>query len=132
MPDVTSDPDGHEEGFGCRPTVIALGLLTTFVAIAATVGISLALGSNCDGICETAGFTLYAASLPVSALFAFFAGDLPVAWPLDTTFWVIASFLIGRYAERRQMTVPAAVVRAIVVALIYGFVIGLFLESTAT
>lgn len=126
---MTSDSNLEEEGFGCRQTVISLGLLAAFVVTAATVGVSLALGDGCDGICETAGFTLYASALPVSALFAFFAGDLPVAWPLDTTFWVIASFLIGRYAERRQMTVPAAVVRAIAVALVYGFVIALFLES---
>ena len=118
-----------EEGFGCRPTVTALGLLVGFVVIAATAGVSLALGDTCDGICETAGFTLYAAALPISALFAFFAGDLPVAWPLDTTFWVIASFLIGRYAEQREMSVPAAVVRAIVVALVYGFVVAQFLDS---
>lgn len=126
---MTSDSNLEEEGFGCRQTVISLGLLAAFVVTAATVGVSLALGDGCDGICETAGFTLYASALPVSALFAFFAGDLPVAWPLDTTFWVIASFLIGRYAERRETTVPAAVVRAIAVALVYGFVIALFLES---
>jgi hypothetical protein len=121
--------DDLPEGYGCKPTVTALGLLVAFVVIAATVGVSLALGDGCDGLCETAGFTLYASALPVSALFAFFAGDLPVAWPLDTTFWVIASFLIGRYAEQRGMSVPAAVVRAIVAALVYGFVIALFLES---
>ena len=126
---MTTDENLEEEGFGCRPTAIALGLLAAFVVIAATVGVSLALGDGCDGICETAGFTLYASALPVSALFAFFAGDLPVAWPLDTTFWVIASFLIGRYAERQEMTVRAAVVRAIGAALVYGFVIALFLES---
>ena len=119
----------QDEGFGCRPTVTALGLLAVFVVIAATAGVSLALGEGCDGICETAGFTLYAAALPASALFAFFAGDLPIAWPLDATFWIIASLLIGRYAERREMSVPAAVVRAIVAALVYGFVIALFLES---
>ena len=94
----------QDEGFGCRPTVTALGLLAAFVVIAATAGVSLALGEGCDGICETAGFTLYAAALPASALFA-------------------------RYAERREMSVPAAVVRAIVAALVYGFVIALFLES---
>ena len=119
----------QDEGFGCRTTAIALGLLVVFVVVAATIGVSLALGDGCDGICETAGFTLYAAALPASALFAFFAGDLPVAWPLDTTFWVIAAFLIGRYAEQRNISVATAVVRAIVVALVYGFVIALFLES---
>ncbi len=119
----------QEEGFGCRPTAIALGLIVAFVVIAATAGVSLALGDGCDGICETAGFTLYAAALPVSALFAFFAGELPVAWPLDTTFWVITAFVIGRYAERRRMTVPAVAIRAIAVALAYGFLIALFLES---
>ena len=121
--------DDSTEGYGCRPTVFALGLLVAFVVVAATIGVTLALGDSCDGICETAGFTLYAAALPMSALFAFFAGDLPIAWPLDATFWIIASFLIGRYAEQREMSVPAAVVRAIVVALVYGFVIALFLES---
>lgn len=126
---MTSDANRHEEGFGCRPTVIALGVLATFVVIAATVGVTLALGDNCDGICETAGFTLYASALPVSALFAFFAGDLPVAWPLDATFWVIASFAIGRYAERQRITVPAAAIKAIVVALVYGFVVARFLEA---
>jgi hypothetical protein len=119
----------QDEGFGCRPTAIALGLLVVFVVAAATIGVSLALGDGCDGLCETAGFTLYAGALPMSALFAFFAGDLPIAWPLDGTFWIIAALLIGRYAERRGVSVPAAVVRAIVVALVFGFVIALFLES---
>ena len=118
-----------DEGYGCRTTAIALGLLAVFVVIAATAGVSLALGDGCDGICETAGFSLYAAALPTSALFAFFAGDLPIAWPLDATFWIIASFLIGRFAEQRAMSVPAAVARAIVAVLVYGFVIALFLES---
>ncbi len=126
---MTVGTDLQDEGFGCRPTVIALGMLAGFVVIAATVGVSLALGEGCDGACETLGFALYAAALPISALFAFFAGDLPVAWPLDTTFWVIASFMIGRYAERREVTIPAAVIRAIAVALAYGLVIALFLES---
>ena len=54
----------QDEGFGCRPTVTALGLLAAFVVIAATAGVSLALGDGCEGICETAGFTLYAAALP--------------------------------------------------------------------
>lgn len=126
---MTAESDRQDEGFGCRPTVIALAILAGFVVAAATVGVTLALGEGCDGTCETIGFTLYAAALPVSALFAFFAGELPVAWPLDITFWVIASFMIGRYAERRELTVPAAVIRAIVVALVYGFVIALFLES---
>ena len=118
-----------DEGFGCRPTATALGLLIAFVVVAATAGVSLALGDNCDRICETGGFTLYASALPVSALFAFFAGELPVAWPLDATFWVIASFAIGRYAERQRVTVPAAVIRAIGIALVYGFVVALFLDS---
>jgi hypothetical protein len=121
--------DGQDEGFGCRPTATALGLLVAFVVVAATTGVTVALGDSCDGICETAGFTLYAAALPVSAIFAFFAGELPVAWPLDATFWVIASLTVGRYAEQRRIPVPAAVIRAIVVALVYGFVIALFLES---
>lgn len=119
----------QDEGFGCRPTAIALGLIVVFVVAGATIGVTLALGDGCDGICETAGFTLYAAALPISALFAFFAGDLPIAWPLDTTFWVIVSFLVGRYAERKAMSIGAAVFRALVLALVYGFVIGLFLES---
>ncbi len=124
MTDETTD-----EGFGCRPTANAFGLLAVFVVVAATVGVSLALRPGCDGICETAGFTLYAAALPISALFAFFAGDLPLAWPLDTTFWIIAAFGIGRFAELKRMTVPAVVTRAAIIALVYGFVVSLFLES---
>ena len=126
---MTIPEENLEEGFGCRPTVTAFGFLAAFVLAAATAGISLALRPGCDTICETAGFTLYAAALPISSLFAFFAGDLPVAWPLDTTFWIIASFGLGKIAERRAMSVPAVVARAAVIALVYGFVISLFLES---
>jgi hypothetical protein len=124
---VTDPPE--EDGYGCFPTAQAFGLLAAFVIIAATIGVSLALRAGCDGICEQAGFTLYAAALPISALFAFFAGELPVAWPLDATFWIIVSFGLGRIAERRPMTVAAVVVRAMIVALAFGFVIAMFLES---
>ncbi len=118
-----------EEGFGCRPTATAFGMLAAFVVVAATIGVSLALRPGCDGICEQVGFTLYAAALPISAVFAFFAGELPLAWPLDVTFWVIVSFVLGRIAERKHMSVGAVVVRALVLAVVFGFSIALFLES---
>lgn len=121
----TEEPDGY----GCRPTLVAFGLLAAFVVVAATAGVSLALRSTCTGACETIGFTLYGAGLPISGTFAAFAGDLPIAWPLDTTFWVIVSLLAGRWAERRSIPVWAAVARVVALALALGFGLSFLIET---
>lgn len=121
--------DPVPEGFGCRPAALALLLIAAFVALGATAGISIGLAEGCDGVCETLGFTLYAAALPVSGIFAAVAGDLPVAWPLDTTLWVVTALMASRVAELRRLPVPRVVVSAILVAMIYGFAVSFFIES---
>ncbi len=126
MPNVD---ETSPEGFGCRPTVEALAAILGFAAVAAVAGVSLALGDSCSGGCETLGFTLYAAGLPVSAAFAAVAGELPLAIPLDVTFWVIVSFFVGRAAERRHHPPWRVAGTVIVVAIAYGAFISLFLEA---
>lgn len=121
--------DEIPEGFGCKPAAQAFGLISAFAVIAATVGISIALRDGCTGICETAGFTLYAAGLPASAIFAVIAGDLPVAWPLDITLWLIISAGASRFSERRRLSVNTVAFRVIVIALVYGFIASLFIEA---
>ena len=121
--------DALPDGFGCRPTALAFLIIVIFVVAAATVGISLGLRTGCDAACESIGFTLYAGALPVSGIFAAVAGDLPVAWPLDATLWVIVSLAAGRLAERRRIGVPRAALSAIGVALAYGFVLSFFIEA---
>ena len=117
------------EGFGCRPAALALLLLAAFVTAAATAGISIALSDGCGGACETLGFTLYAAALPVSGVFAAVAGDLPVAWPLDTTLWVVAALAVSRVAELRRVSVLRVVTWAMLLAFVYGFAVSFFIES---
>ena len=117
------------EGFGCRPAALAFGLLATFVTVSAAAGVSLALRTGCEGACEAVGFTLYAGALPISGMFAAIAGDLPIAWPLDTTLWVIVALMLSRVAERRRLGVPRVVLSAIVVALLYGFTLSFFIEA---
>lgn len=129
LPIVNTPREQVEDGFGCKPTALAFTLLAAFVALSATAGVSLALGAGCGPVCETVGFTLYGAALPVSAVFAALAGSLPVAWPLDTTFWLIAAFLISRFAERRAINITTVVARVVILALVYGFAISLVLEA---
>ncbi len=117
------------EGFGCRPAALAFALLAIFVTVAAAAGVSLALRTGCEGACEAVGFTLYAGALPISGVFAAVAGDLPIAWPLDTTLWVILALMLSRIAERRRLGVPRVVLMAIVVALLYGFTLSFFIEA---
>lgn len=121
--------DLDTDGFGCRPTATAFGLLVGFIIIAGTLGVSLALGSGCNGACETAGFALYGAALPISAVFAATAGDLPIAWPLDLTFWLVTAFALSRISERRGRSIPAVVGAAILVALAFGAAISTFITT---
>jgi len=117
------------EGFGCRPAALAFALLAVFVTTSATAGVSLALRTGCEGVCEAVGFTLFSGALPISGMFAAVAGDLPIAWPLDTTLWVIVALMLSRVAEGRHLGVPRVVLTAIVVALLYGFTLSFFIEA---
>lgn len=125
----TNRPKNEEEGFGCKPAAQAFGLIAVFAVLAAVVGVSLALGDACSGPCETLGFALYAAGLPVSGAFAAVAGELPIAWPLDVTVWLIVSAAASRVAERLQLSIVAVAVRVVLLALAYGFVASLFIEA---
>lgn len=127
---MASPPNPVDDGYGCRETAVTFALLAVFVVVAGTVGVSMALGSGCSGVCETVGFGLYGAALPISAVFAAVAGDLPIAWPLDATFWLIAAFGLSRMSERSSRSIAGVVVAAIVVALIFGAAISLFITTT--
>ena len=117
---MATPPNPVDDGYGCRETAVTFALLVVFVVVAGTVGVSMALGPGCSGLCETVGFGLYGAALPVSAVFAATAGDLPIAWPLDVTFWLIAAFGLSRMSERRNRSIAGVVGVAIIVALAFG------------
>lgn len=84
--------------------------------------------TTCRGICETLGFTLLYAGLPVSAVLGVVFGELVVAWPLDMTLWVVIGFLLARFTDNRGRSVLGAVLVAELVALGYGLVLSRFVE----
>lgn len=126
---MSNAPTPVEEGYGCRSTALTFALLAVFVVVAGTIGVSMALGPTCAGACEAAGFALYGAALPISAIFAVVAGELPIAWPLDATFWLIVAFVLGRMSERANRSIPRVIGGAIVVALIFGATVSVFLAA---
>lgn len=92
------------------------------------IGLSLVNDTGCQDACESLGFTLLYAGLPVSAIFGFLFGDLVVAWPLDITLWVILGVLLARFSDNRGRSVLGVVLMAIVAALLYGLVLSRFVE----
>jgi len=113
-PDPVSPP--AEEIRGCRPAAAVFAVLLAFAAAAFGGGLALAL--SCTGLCGRAGVALYAAGGPVSGLFAAVAGELPVAWPLDLTVWIVVAAAVAR------RTAPWRGVAATVgAALAYGAVV---------
>jgi hypothetical protein len=125
----TANPDA--DGYGCRSTATAFAFLTAFVVIAGVVGVSMALGPGCIGACETTGFALYGAALPISALFAITAGDLPIAWPLDVTFWLVNAFASSRLSERTGRSLATVVGATILIALGFGATISMFIATAS-
>lgn len=117
------------DGYGCRSTATAFALLVAFVVVASSFGVSMALGPECTGACETAGFALYGAALPISAIFAATAGDLPIAWPLDASFWLVIAFAVSRISERRGRSVAAVVGATILIAFVFGAAISMFITT---
>ncbi len=107
-----------EEAAGRRRELTVVGGLLAFAAAAFAGGLALTL--SCTGVCARAGIALYAAGGPVSGLFAALAGELPVAWPLDLTLWIVVAVLVARRPERRR-----AILATLGTALLYGAVIAL-------
>jgi len=116
------------EAPGCRSTAIAVAILVGTAVVLMAIGLTLVNDTDCSGSCQTLGFTLLYAGLPVSAVFGVVFGDLVVAWPLDVTFWVVISFLLARRADSRGRSVLGMVLAALVLALLYGLVLSLFVE----
>ena len=92
------------------------------------IGLSLVNDTGCEGVCESLGFTLLYAGLPVSALFGVAFGDLVLAWPLDITVWVVVGFLLARFADNWGRSVLGPVLIAVIVSLLYGLVLSSFVE----
>lgn len=92
------------------------------------IGLTLINDGSCGGVCETLGFTLLYAGLPISAMFGVLFGDLVVAWPLDITLWVVLGFVLARLSDQRKRTVLGPTLLAIVLALAYGLVLSQFVE----
>lgn len=113
---------------GCRSAAIATGVLVGTGLVLMAIGLSLVNDDACREACESLGFTLLYAGLPVSALFGFLFGDLVVAWPLDVTVWVIIGFMVARFTDNRGRPVLGAVLAIVLVALLYGLVLSLFVE----
>jgi hypothetical protein len=113
---------------GCRSAAIASGLLVGFGLVFMAVGLTLVNDNACENACETLALTLLYAGLPVSAVFSVLFGDLVVAWPLDITFWVVAGFLLARFADSRHRNVLGGVLIAVAAILGYGLVLSSFVE----
>ena len=92
------------------------------------IGLALINDGQCSGTCETLGFTLLYAGLPISAGFGVLFGDLVVAWPLDITLWVVLGFVVARLSDRKDRNVLGPTLLAIVIALAYGLVLSQFVE----
>ncbi|HET9258564.1 MAG TPA: hypothetical protein VFP42_00375 [Acidimicrobiia bacterium] len=113
---------------GCRNATISVALLVVTAVVFMVLGLTLVNDTNCSGVCETSGFTLLYAGLPISALFGVLFGDLVVAWPLDITLWVVLGFLIARWSDRKKRNVLGPSLMVIVLALAYGLVLSQFVE----
>lgn len=92
------------------------------------VGLAMVNSPECTGACETAGITFLYAGLPVSGVFAFFFGDLALAWPLDLTLWVVVGFLLAGWSNRRKRSPTGAALAVLVIALLYGLVLSTLVE----
>lgn len=113
---------------GCRNATISVALLVVTAVVFMVLGLTLVNDTSCSGVCETSGFTLLYAGLPISALFGVLFGDLVVAWPLDITLWVVLGFLIARWSDRKKRNVLGPSLMVIVLALGYGLVLSQFVE----
>jgi hypothetical protein len=125
-PTVTQQHDAP----GCRDATIATGFLLAFAAALFAVGLTLINGEGCEGLCETAGLTALYGGGPISALFGVFTDSLVIAWPLDTTLWVVAGFWAARLASRRGSAPLPIAVLFVGLALAYGLVLSQFVELT--
>ena len=113
---------------GCRDAAIATVFLLGLAIVFLTVGLTMTQRAGCEGLCETLGLTLLYAGGPVSALFGVLFGDLPLAWPLDITFWVVTGFVTARWAENRSRGVLGIALVILLLALAYGLVLSRFVE----
>ena len=113
---------------GCRNATISVALLVVTAVVFMVLGLTLVNDTSCSGVCETSGFTLLYAGLPISALFGVLFGDLVVAWPLDITLWVVLGFLIARWSDHKKRNVLGPSLMVIVLALGYGLVLSQFVE----
>lgn len=116
------------EAPGCRTAAISTLALIGVAIVFMVLGLTLVNDTSCSGSCETLGFTLLYAGLPISAVFGVLFGDLVVAWPLDITFWVVIGFVLARFSDNRNRNVLGAVLVAVLVALGYGLVLSQFVE----
>ncbi len=113
---------------GCRGAAIGVAILVGSAVVFMAIGLTLVNDSGCNGACETLGFTLLYAGLPISAVFGVVFGDLVVAWPLDVTFWVVIAFLLARRADNRGHGVLGVVLAALGLAIVYGLVLSQLVE----
>lgn len=119
---------GKSESPGCRNAAIATAILVATAVIFMVIGLTLINDGSCSGACETLGFTLLYAGLPISAIFGVLFGDLVVAWPLDITLWVVLGFVLAKFSDRKKRNVLGPTLLAIVLALAYGLVLSQFVE----
>lgn len=123
---------GQDPAPGCRETALVTGLFLVAGATLMAIGLTMIQGDVCVGACPVVGLaTLYAGG-PVSAVFGVLLGGVPVAWPLDVTFWVSAGFLVARWADKRERSPLAVALLVLVGALVYGLVLSQFVELDIT
>lgn len=113
---------------GCRDAALATGLLLGFAIVLFGVGLTLINQDECTGVCETLGLAALYAGGPISALFGIATDSVVVAWPLDITFWVVAGFLVARWAQNRPRRPLSTALVIVVLSLVYGLVLSQFVE----
>ena len=71
------------------------------------------------------------AGLPTSGIFSSLGSDFLFAYPTDGIFWIGASFLVAKYTEYRSRKAWLTATTGVLVgALIFGFILGSFVEPT--
>lgn len=107
-------------------------MLLGFATVFLTVGLAMAGQESCQSGCETLALTMLYAGGPISAALGVLFGLVIVAWPLEITFWVVAGFLVTRWAERRARRPLPTGLFLVLAALAYGLVLSLFVEVAVT
>ena len=121
-----SPPVDTDEGFGCRPFLVAVASLIVFAVASVWLGLWMALGDDPSFAGERIGLALYVAGAPVSGGFSALTGELPLAPLTDVIVWLVAGGLIARRANRHSLRHQLLI--TIAGALVFGALVSQAIE----